>query len=243
MNFSKDKFVFTGSTGRFGRKFREKYNLTNFFYPSKKQLNIRDYHSINKFLKKVKPKVVIHAAAISRPMNAHETKPQESIKTNIIGTCNLVIACKEMGIKIIYFSTNYVYPIGKKSHKETDPVLPINAYAFSKLGGECAVQMYNNSLILRIFMTEKPFLYPKAYIDVMSNYLYQDEVINIFPKIINLKGIINIGGKIQSIYQLAKKTNSKVKKIYAKKILKEKYFKYQIINTAKLKKILKSKKL
>ena len=42
MNFSKDKFVFTGSTGRFGRKFREKYNLTNFFYPSKKQLNIRE---------------------------------------------------------------------------------------------------------------------------------------------------------------------------------------------------------
>ena len=90
-------------------------------------------------------------------------------------------------------------------------------------------------------MTEKPFLYPKAYIDVISNYLYQDEVINILPKIINLKGIINIGGKIQSIYQLAKKTNPKVKKIYAKQLLRKKYFKYQTINTAKLKKILKNK--
>ena len=218
---------------------KKKYNFKNFFYPSKKQLDIRNYHSIKKFLKKIKPKVLIHAAAISRPMDIHDTKPQESIKTNIIGTSNLVIACKEMGIKIIYFSTNYVYPIGKRKHKETDPVLPINAYAFSKLGGECAVQIYKNSLILRIFMTEKPFLYKKAYADVISNYLYQDEVVNIFPKIINLKGVINVGGKIQSIYQLAQKTNPEVKKIYAKKLLRKKYFKYQIIETKKLNKILR----
>ncbi|MDB0036095.1 hypothetical protein N9E69_00575 [Pelagibacteraceae bacterium] len=56
--------------------------------------------------------------------------------------------------------------------------------------------MYNNSLILRIFMTEKLFLYEKAYIDIISNYLYQGEVVNILSKIINLKGIINIDGKI-----------------------------------------------
>ncbi|MDB0036096.1 hypothetical protein N9E69_00580 [Pelagibacteraceae bacterium] len=53
-------------------KFKEKYNLTNFFYPSKEQLNIKDYHSIKKSLKKIKPKVVIHAVTISRPMNAHK---------------------------------------------------------------------------------------------------------------------------------------------------------------------------
>ena len=36
---------------------------------------------------------------------------------------------------------------------------PINNYAISKLGGECAVRLYKNSLILRLAMTEKPFEY------------------------------------------------------------------------------------
>ena len=40
---------------------------------------------------------------------------------------------------------------------KNDSVNPINKYAISKLGGECAVKMYDNSLILRIMMCEKPF--------------------------------------------------------------------------------------
>jgi dTDP-4-dehydrorhamnose reductase len=239
MNSLKDKIIFTGGSGKFGKIFQKKYHTKNFFYPSRKQMNIENYSSIKKILTKIKPKILIHAAAISRPMNLHNQQPEKSIKTNIIGTSNLVIACKELNIKIIYFSTNYVYPVGKKLHKETDPLMPINLYAYSKLGGECAVQMYKNSLILRIFMTEKPFLYKNAYVDVITNYLYQDEMVNIFPKLINQKGIINIAGKIQSIYQFAKKTNPTVKKTFAKKIMKSKYFKYQIIDTKKLNKILK----
>ena len=238
MNLIKCKIIFTGGSGKFGKIFQKKYDTKNLFFPSRKEMNIESYSSIKKFLTKIKPKIVIHAAALSRPMKLHDQQPEKSIKTNIIGTSNLVIACKELGIKIIYFSTNYVYPVGKKLHKETDPLLPINLYAYSKLGGECAVQMYKNSLILRIFMTEKPFLHKNAYTDVFTNYLYQDEVVNILPKLINQKGIINIGGKIQSIYHFAKKTNHDVKKAIAKKIMKSKYFKYQIIDTKKLNKIL-----
>jgi hypothetical protein len=58
------------------------------------------------------------------------------------------------------------------------------------------------------------------------------------PKIINHAGVLNVGGKIQSVYNFAKTTNKRVKKILAKKILKKKYFKYQIIDTKKLKKLL-----
>ena len=48
-------------------------------------------------------------------------KISKSIILNIIGTANLVRACYEMNIKIIYFSSSYVYP-GKGDYKETDPV-------------------------------------------------------------------------------------------------------------------------
>ena len=240
MNFYKDKIIFTGGSGRFGRIFKSEYSFKNIYYPSKKKFDVCSYKSIKKFLEKNKPKIVVHAAAISRPMSIHENYPEKSIQTNIIGTSNLTIACMEMGIKLIYFSTNYVYPLNNKSNKEDDPVLPINNYAFSKMGGECAVQMYKNSLVLRIFMSERPFAHESAYTDVKTNFLYHEEVVKLFPKIINFRGIVNIGGKIQSIYSFAKLSKTDVKRSKAKKILKKKYFKNQIINIGKLGNLLKN---
>ena len=66
---------------------------------------------------------------------------------------------------MIYFSTNYVYPGTKGNYKETDPLLPINNYAWSKLGGETSVQLYKNSLIIRVCMTERPFVHKVAFIE------------------------------------------------------------------------------
>ena len=68
-------------------------------------------------------------------MIIHEKNISLSIKLNIIGTSNVVIACKKLGIKLIYFSTSYIYPEIKGNHKESDPLLPVNNYAWSKLGG------------------------------------------------------------------------------------------------------------
>jgi dTDP-4-dehydrorhamnose reductase len=240
MNFYKDKIVFTGGSGRFGKVFKSAYSFKNIYYPSRKDLDICNYKSIKKFLKKIRPKIVIHTAAISRPMNIHDNYPQRSIQTNIIGTSNLTIVCMEMGIKLIYFSTNYVYPLNDKSNKESDPVLPINNYALSKMGGECAVQMCKNSLVLRIFMSERPFVHEGAYTDVKINFLYHEEVVKLIPKIINSQGILNIGGKTQTVYSFAKLSKINVKKIKAKQILKKKYFKNQIVNTSKLDNFLKN---
>jgi len=86
----------------------------------------------------------------------------------------------------------------KGNYKETDGLIPWNNYGWSKLGGESAVQMYKNSLVLRIFMSERPFVHEVAYTDVKTNLLYHEEVAKLIPKIINSKGILNIGGKIQT---------------------------------------------
>jgi len=239
MNFYKDKIVFTGGSGKFGKVFRDFYPLPNIFFPDKNEFNILNITKLEKYLTRVKPKILIHAAALSRPMEIHETSIDKSITTNIIGTSNIVLLCSKLKIKLIYFSTNYVYPFSKYPQKEIDAVLPINNYAWSKLGGESAVQMYKNSLILRIFMSEEPFIHEGAFTDVIANFAYHSEVAAHIPKIINHTGILNIGGKIQSVYNFAKITNKKVKKTLAKKILKKKYFKYQIVDTIKLKKLLK----
>ena len=232
----KNRIVVTGGTGRFAsslKKIKTKYSI---FYPSKSNLNILKESSILKYLKKKKPKYLIHLAGLSRPMSIHNNNIKKSIDLNIIGTCNIVKVCSDLNIKLIYFSTGYVYEGTKGNYKENDAVKPVNNYAWSKLGGECAVTLYKNSLILRITMCERPFIHSSAFYDVKTNFIFHDEVANILPKVINKKGILNVGGKIQTIYDFAYKTNRNVKKKSGKKL----FPKNPSMNISKLKKILKN---
>ena len=209
----KRKIVVTGGTGRFGSVLKKtKFNYSLLF-PRKNKLDITKFQSIKSYLSKTKPFCLIHLAGLSRPMKIHETSISKSIELNIIGTANIVRACKMLGIKLIYFSTSYVYPGTKGNYNERDALLPWNNYAWSKLGGECAVQMYKNSLIVRACVSEKPFLHKKAFNNVRASFLYHDQAAEIIFKLINKKGIINLGGRPQTIFRFAKKTNQKVKKI------------------------------
>ena len=234
-----NKIVVTGGSGRFAQSLKKIKSKYNFIYPSTKSLNIINLNSIKKFLKKEKPSSVLHLAALSRPMIQHDKNIIKSINLNIIGTANLVNICSDLKIKLIYFSTSYVYPGKKGNYKENDALLPWNNYAWSKLGGECAVQMYRNSLILRVSMTEKPFIHKKAFANVKMNFLFHDQLAKILIKIIDKKGVINVGGSAQTVYKFAKKYNSKVKKIFVKKNSIINYPPNPYMNLSKLKKILK----
>ena len=214
--FFKKKIVVTGGSGRFAQSLKKIKSKYKFVYPKKKSLNITRPRSIRKFLKKERPESVLHLAGLSRPMSLHNKNIKKSIDLNIIGTANLVKVCAELKIKLIYFSTSYVYPGKKGNYTEEDSVLPWNNYGWSKLGAECAVQMYKNSLILRTCMTEKPFVHKSAFANVKTNFIYHDDFIKIFLKILNKKGIFNIGGKAQTVYQFAKTENKNVKKIFSK---------------------------
>jgi dTDP-4-dehydrorhamnose reductase len=229
------KIVITGGSGRFGCTLKSKYKSNKLFYASKNQLNILSSKSIEKYLKKIKPKILIHLAGLSRPMKIHDNNISKSIDLNIIGTANIVKVCSKLRVKLIYFSTNYIYQGKKGNYKETDPVLPVNNYAWSKLGGESSVQMYKNSLILRVCMTEEPFIHKKAFSNIKTNFIFHKEVANILFKILNLKGILNIGGKIQSPFNFGKKYNKNLKKILAKK----NFPLNPSMNISKLKKVIK----
>ena len=211
------------------------------FFPNKKELNILKPKSIETYLQNKKADIVIHLAGLSRPMDIHNVKIEKSIDLNIIGTANVAKICYKKNVKLIYFSTNYVYPGTKGNYSETEPVLPVNNYAWSKLGGEASVQLYKNSLILRICMTEKPFVHKKAFVNVKSSFLYHDDVVKILFKLLNEKGIINIGGKTKYIYDFAKKDNPNVKKIFLKKNMNLGMPLDSSLNIKKLKKIINSK--
>ena len=232
----KKKILVTGGDGRFSKILKQKNKSLELFYASKKQCNILSISSIEKIVKKIKPKIIMHCAGLSRPMDVHEKNISKSIDLNIIGTANITKVCKKNDIKLVYFSTGYVYEGVKGNYSERDPVKPFNNYGLSKLGGECAVAMYKNSLILRITMTEKPFPYKKAFTNLKSNFMYHEDLIKILPKIIKKKGIINVGGKSQSVFKFAKKFNKNILKMKANS--KSKLPLNQTMNLSKLKKIL-----
>jgi len=235
----KNRIIVTGGNGRFASILKKENKKLNLFFFSKDKLDILNLNSIERVIKKIKPKILIHCAALSRPMSVHENDISKSIDLNIIGTANITKMCKKFNVKLIYFSTAYVYEGTKGNYKESDPVKPFNNYALSKLGGECAVSMYDNSLILRIQMTEKPFRHNEAYTNVISNYLFHEDLAKILHKLLNRKGILNIGGKSQSVYNFAKNYDKKIKKILIKKQHKTPL--KQTMNLSKLKKILSKK--
>ena len=237
------KYLITGGNGRFATELKKILkDKKNFIFFDKKNFDITDRKQISSVLNKYKPNSVIHLAGLSRPMISHEKNIQKSIALNILGTGNIVLECEKRNIKVIYFSTNYVYPGKKGNYGEDSPLLPMNNYAWSKLGGEAAVQMYKNSLILRVAMTESPWVHPFAFSNLKINFLYHDEVTKLLPKILKKKGIINLGGNENSIFKFAKETNNKVRKIlYSKKTSNVVMPQNSTINISKLKKMLKTK--
>ena len=78
------------------------------------------------------------------------------------------------------------------NYSENDPLLPINNYAISKLGGECSVQFYIKSLILRL-CRQKNHLCTKAFNDVEMNFMFHEDLAKHLLKLIDYNGIINVG--------------------------------------------------
>ena len=237
----KKKILVNGKTSRFCKYLKNELDTFKTFFVSKKQFNILNFRQMDNYVKNKKITHLLHIAGLSRPMSIHDTEIQKSIDLNIIGTSNIVKVCKKNNIKLIYFSTSYVYPGIKGNYSESDYLYPINNYAWSKLGGEAAVKMYKNSLILRLCMTDYPFVHKKAISKAYSSFIYNKYVAMIIPFLLNEKGVLNIGGKKREIYEFAKKFGKKnIKKIPVTKV--KNFPKDSSIKIDKLIKIIKKNK-
>ena len=86
----KKKILVTGGDGRFATVLRKRNKKLNLVFKSKAQCNILSLRSLEKCIKKIKPKIILHCAALSRPMSIHQKNISKSIDVNIIGTSNLL---------------------------------------------------------------------------------------------------------------------------------------------------------
>lgn len=216
MENTKEKILLTGGSGRLGQLLipllEEDHEVVA---PSHTDFGITwSVDSMREELTNIKPTIVVHCAAITNPMQVHESADNynagRSIATNIVGTANLAICCEEQVCKLVYISTDYVYPGDRLAPRdgwaESDPVGPVNNYGRSKLGGELAVQMIEDHLILRCSFTPRPFKHQNALIESVKSPMYIDHAAAVISKMIlyEAKGIINIGGTEKcSLYEWA----------------------------------------
>jgi dTDP-4-dehydrorhamnose reductase len=103
-------------------------------------LDITNAPSVAACLENYRPAAVIHCAAYTAVDQA-ESDRERCFAVNERGTRNLAQVCKTIGAKLLYLSTDYVFPgKGEQAYNVTDPTGPQNVYGESKLAGENAVR-------------------------------------------------------------------------------------------------------
>lgn len=132
-----------------------------------------------------------------------------AINVNIIGTANITMVCKQLNIKVVYISTDYVFDGEKdinESYTNVDLPNPINKYGMSKLAGEYSVKMLDNYLIIRTSFCEGYFKYDQAFEDQWTT---RDSARVIGEKIAiairnDSKGVLHVGSEQRTVMELAK---------------------------------------
>ena len=65
-------------------------------------------------------------------------------------------------------------------------------------------------------MTERPYLHKYALSNVITSFMFHDDFAKVFHKLVNNKGVINVGGKRQTVFNFVKSYKKNVKKKISK---------------------------
>ena len=147
------KFFITGITGQLGydivRELHERGEY-DIYAPTSKEIDITDEEQVMKTIKDYKPDVIFHCAAWTAVDKA-ETEKELCENVNVIGTKNIVDASIEVGAKVVYMSSDYIFDGCKEGlYTENDVPNPKNVYGITKYKGEEEVRRNPNHFITRI---------------------------------------------------------------------------------------------
>jgi dTDP-4-dehydrorhamnose reductase len=113
--------------------------------------DITDREATQRFIREYAPDAVIHCSAWTA-VDAAEDEPENTSAVNVDGTRHIAEVCRELGAKMIYISTDYVFSgEGEAFYEVDDPTGPVGVYGKTKLQGELAVkEVLENYFIVRI---------------------------------------------------------------------------------------------
>ncbi len=201
----------TGGSGLLGREIKKLES--SIIAPSHKDMDITDERQILAVFQKHQPDIVLHLAAETKPPQ-HEDAPEPGLSANIIGTANVALACHKLGARLVYTSTDYLY-VGPGPHKEDEAVFAPYKFGWSKLGGETAIRLLRDFLILRLSFGPRPFPWDKVYAGQYNSKLYVDEIAPLVLQAAKSKavGVMNIGGPRTTLEDYARRTKPDIQTI------------------------------
>ena len=114
----------------------------------KEEIDIVSASECKGAIKEIEPDIVINAAAYTN-VDGCETAKDECFAVNAEAVKNIADACRDKNIRIVHFSTDYVFDgTAKQPYKEDHQCNPINAYGESKLAGERYLQSLSDNYVL-----------------------------------------------------------------------------------------------
>ena len=207
--------------------------------------NICKRSFVNEVFKKEKFDFIVNFAAVSH-VGYSILDPENSLKTNILGTQVLLEASKINNVtKFLQISTDEVYGSSKeRQFKETDILLPNNPYSSSKAGAELLARAYHKTFGLPILITRSsnnfgPYQFPEKLISFFITNLLDNKKVPLHGNGLNIRDWIYVldncagintvlhHGKIGEIYNIGggnEKTNIEITKIILRELGKDKSF-------------------
>jgi dTDP-4-dehydrorhamnose reductase len=146
--------LITGADGQLGMTFKslilDGFDY-NFIFTNSKDLDITNHQIVRKFILDKKINVIINCAAYTLVDKA-EIEPNKADQINHQAVSNLAQIAKDLYVKLIHISTDYVFDGNKsKPYIESDSTNPQTVYGKTKLNGEMAIKKINpkDSIIIR----------------------------------------------------------------------------------------------
>jgi len=146
------KVLVTGANGQLGFDVVKRLKSINAecLGVDRNDFDLTDELKTKKFIKEYKPDIVIHCAAYTAVDKAEEEK-EICYKVNVLGTRYITQVCANIGAKMVYISSDYVFDgEGEEPFEVTDKPNPINYYGKTKYEGELEVKKYlDKAFIIR----------------------------------------------------------------------------------------------
>jgi len=123
--------------------------LTDILPGCAEKLDVTDPAQADQVIRRHRPSAVVHCAAWI-DLDQCEKDPVGCFRVNVVGSMNVLSACRAIGARMVYLSTQLVFDGQKRTpYVEEDPVGPLQQYGQSHYSAEQYIRGYENHLIVR----------------------------------------------------------------------------------------------
>ncbi|MCF3109004.1 SDR family oxidoreductase [Niabella sp. CC-SYL272] len=140
------------------------------------QLDFTDPYMLDAVFEAIKPEVVVHSGAMSKPDDCEQNQ-SEAYTINTAGTLQLLLNAADYKSFFIFLSTDFIFNGKQGMHREDDPADPISYYGCTKLEAEEAVKTYAYewAIVRTVFVYGKPLYGRDCFITMIAKKLRNHE--------------------------------------------------------------------